>query len=651
MIGGSRRRNHMSKLLVLWRPARKPVPETATVLSFLSPMEEERLAAVPGLKLIRGRQILDTVKPTALWLQAELVARIGVIGVAKELTLRQAMARPDRPSRWWYHQLSIRDSESRPFFGWIAQTLAVRKVMREEGLEGLSLVGAPPGAAQVLGSVATVETTDSERPVLGWINVISSLASRFAFMVRQIWYRWEIGRHYQSSNRLFDLVFSGFWDWSFGWNEKERRYDDRYFCRLPSLLAAQKVRSGYFAWFDPHYQTEQRGRSAAQVLQPLQGRDEVVLLQYHLRYRDIVRAALDFVPWRHARVAHVVLVKKQLLREDGLDWSPMFGPVLMQGCLGAQIPNFELVALATERATRKHCPRLTLSFLEHFPHARAHYAGVKRAGVRTENWAMQHASVCREKTFFYLNPRVEFLGEPDGCRVPTPERMFVMGTLSRELFLACGYDTGQIAMTGSARFDHIRAARTRSKQMATGPRHELNVLLACTLEIDTEIALVEAAFLAARASPGLTLRLRNHPSHRVDEHPRFAACRGGVEISANSLAEDLSWADLILFSHSTVANEAFLQGVPVWQWLPLRFNGSALTEVLPIPRFGSVPDLRRGFLAALEAGGPSPPSASDRDAATSALFAPGDGRAAERIADAVLDQLYSRSSSVMVSSH
>jgi surface carbohydrate biosynthesis protein (TIGR04326 family) len=277
-------------------------------------------------------------------------------------------------------------------------------------------------------------------------------------------------------------------------------------------------------------------------------------------------------------------------------------------------------------------PKVTLSFLEFFPHARAHYEGMRRSGCGAINIAMQHAGVCREKTFYYLHPKIEYEGLPDGCRVPAPDRVIAMGTLAAEIFRESGFANERVILAGSARYDHVRFSFSDIRPRAARPREGLrHVLLVCSLELEVEIQMVEAVCLALRRLDGFVARVRSHPFARVDSHPRFASQRDAVEISDGTLDSDIAWADVVVFSYSTVADEAWLQGVPAWQWLPLAFNGSALVEALAVPRFGTIDALREAFRKFAVDSEKFVPTAEQRELAARRLFFPADGKAAERI--------------------
>ncbi len=623
-------------LVVLWRLPKCPLPASARVLSFLSPAAEERIAASAPGRVLLGRERAAAVRLQGIEVYREVVARIGAGDVGDGRSLRQVLARSGESSRWWYHPLSKRDVESDRQFEWILHVLIVRAAANELGVRRVRLVGAAAPVAAVLESILQVERERGAGKAWdrGLGGLLPALAKRVLYPLRFCHHRLALARHYRLPQRPLDLVLSSFWDWAVGWDEKQQRCTDRYFQRLPGLLDGDPfVRCGYFAWFDPGPIRKKRRLAAA--LAPLRRRDDFILLQVFLRLSDVLRAFADFSPvWILGRALRREGFRQNFVWQE-IDWLPVFRLVLWRGCLDLSIPHYELVALATQRAAERFRPRLTLSFQEHLPYGRAHYEGIRRSGVEASNWAIQHAGVCPEKTFYYLHPQYEFAGEPDGCRVPHPDRVFVMGEMGWQCFRASGYAPEQIEMTGSPRYDHIRVPREIEAKSAANPPYR--ILLACSLELETELAMVEAAACSADARAPNRRRFRNHPINRNEAHPRFRPLRARMEISCGSLAEDIAWADLILFSYSTVADEAYLRGTPCWQWLPLGFDGSALAKAIPIPKFGSVAALRAAFrdLSA----GTRPPSTAERNAAADALFAPVDGRAADRIAAEVMGVL------------
>lgn len=623
-IGGS--------MWVLFESPKGEIPEGDIILSFLPPADEERFSSHPAL--LRGRECAQSQKKEAIAIYRNLVAQLGCVQDASGKTLRRAMTSAGESSLWWFHPVALRNSESDPTFDQIVQTLAIRAAATENAIKTLCLVGVSEGMAEILRTTFTVEEQQRKKHQPLWKLLGYGFASRSKLLARMLWQMTALRRSYRLPTAPFSVAFVGFWDWSFQRDRKTGGFSDRYLKRLPQSLRENGVTAQcYFAWFDPYMEPSQQGRPMKAILAPLSATDDVVILQALLSVTDVLRALVDFRPlWAYLRMSQDGDQTPDS-SDDHLAWTPILRQQLMLGCLNAQIPYCQLVALASQRAAHRYRPALTLSFLEHFPHARAHYEGMRRSGVRAENWAVQHAGACREKTFYYLHPRIEFAGEPDGVRVPTPDRVFAMGNLGREVFLECGYDTARVERTGSTRYDHIvlPAAQEQRLRPLDSEGH-LHILLACSLELNSEISMVEAVSLAAGSMQNVRIRLRNHPSSRVDSHPRYKNCTATIEISSGSLKEDLEWSDLVIYSYSTVAEEAFILGKPVWQWLPLGFNGSALAEVARIPQYGAVTSLKTAISNLLCQLPPEIPTVDQRRQVAEDLFGPADGGAAGRIA-------------------
>jgi surface carbohydrate biosynthesis protein (TIGR04326 family) len=402
---------------------------------------------------------------------------------------------------------------------------------------------------------------------------------------------------------------------------------DRYFRELPKELRAAAVRVAWFTWLDPDSEPGKENRRLDDVVEPARQRDDVVILQNELTAADIARAYLAF----GALTAYVKSRRLPSLRRafisEGLDYFPLFDTALIQGFAGARVPNCELVLKATRRALDRYKPYAFVSFLEHFPYARSQYAACRSASVKS--WIVQHASYCNEKTFLRLSPSVESAGVPDSLACPTADAVCAAGDLAAQMFLDSGYRATAVSVTGSPRYDHV-ILRNAVARATGGPR----ILLATSLAVEPQIDMIEAVVAATSGLETIELVLRNHPFQAIHRNSRLAPLRGRFVVSEASLQEDLDSCDVVIFSYSTVAEEAFLAGRPVWQWLPRGFNGSALAAVWPIPQFSTISDLRDALERSLKFGF-EPPAPDAQAAVASALFGPCDGRAAERVAAAI----------------
>lgn len=624
------------QLWVLWsRPSVLPGTD-GTILSFLPPAVEDEVERESDCRLIRAREASLKVRDEARASYIELIARIGTVPDEAGRSFRKVLAGPNRTSVWWYHPAAFKDCEADPALRWIIAVLTIKQVATDAGVRDLIMFSAPAEVAAALGGAFRVIERGRGPVASSWLLWLRGAGSRAKYLFRALVHlRAVCKQSFDAAGRGFAVLFAGFWDWSVRWEQNSGTLTDRYFRGLPAVLNAKKGGAiGWLTWLDPGAEPGMGRRSLRNVLAPLEGCDQVIILQSFLRVLDVVCALADlrplftFLRFRRRRAF------RDLFRQGAVDYYPLLSRQLLEGFLDSSLPHYTLVALATERACRRLKPSVLVTFLEHFPFSRAQYEGVRRAGTGTTTVAVQHASYNHEKTFLALHPDLEFAGRPDGCAVPRPDSVCAMGTLGRDLFLECGYESSRVLLTGSPRYDHVRlSAGPQTSGRLDG--RSLRILIVTSLDVETEMDLIEAAWFASRDLAEVRLFLRNHPFARVEQHSRFARYADRITITTGSLEEDVEQADLILFTYSTVAEEAFLRGKPVWQWLPLGFNGSALAEAAAIPQYGSVSCLRQAIEAFRSDPARFTPSLESREAVLERLYFAGDGRAAERVATVI----------------
>lgn len=624
-------------LWVCWvRPS--PLPSSpCTILSFLPPREEAELEQAESVTLIRARELSLTVREGARRAYLELSARIGTAPAGRGKTLRHALARPGQASRWWYHPASFKDVERAPLFQGIVALLTVKAGAATCRAGRLRLVGCPAPVGRVLCQVFAVEEQATTRSDGTWRRVMRGLAARAAFLFGLLRIRSVVGPSSAWSFRPSDVLLQGFWDWSLWWDAQTGRLRDRYFQEVPRQLERRTGKSvGWLVWVEPDFEPVKKGRALPAVLAPLRNCRNVVVLQAYLGWWEIVRAVSDLTPlWTYWSMSRREAFR-DACRYDGLDLWPLVSVGLAEGFAGSDIPFGELMAAAVEGATREAKPQAVGCFLEHFPRARAVYEGARRADPTIARWTIQHASYSREKTFLALSPAQEFLGEPDGCAVPHPDLVCAMGGYARELFLACGYPEARVVVTGSPRYDHVRRHEGSPRALThVGSRNPVRLLLVTSQATAYEIDMVDAAVSAIGSDDGFAVTIAAHPFNSIHAGPEFAPYRDRLSLAPGGWPSAADKTDLILFTYSTVAEEACLLGIPAWQWLPWQFHGSALGEVLPIPRFTSVPALRQALKAFQADPARFAPTAAEQALVEEWLFYRADGRGAERVAVAV----------------
>ncbi|MBI4369370.1 MAG: hypothetical protein HY547_03965 [Elusimicrobia bacterium] len=621
---------------ICWKLPQVEIPKDQPVLAFLSPTEEQEMER-RGVRWINGRRIPPKIRQEALDQYLDMTARLGLAKNSRGQTFRQALGRSGEASSWWYHPASFRDCEADPAFNYLLQIFFIRENIKERKITQLALWAAPASIERALRSVCQIRV---EYPVreLPFIFLIGrALLSRIKFGLTQLSYSWRL-RHFDFSHVPCDgAAFFGYWPWSVRWDEARGTIVDHHYAALPETLKAQTgLESFWLAWFYPEGRGSSQGRFLEELIHPAQRkRCPVVFLQSFLGWRDIVLATINLNPlWRSWLWLHLGRFKNALLPMGEIDFMPLFTKTLVQGSAGYSLVYGQLMALSVRRACERLSPRWAFHFQEHFPPARAFYEGARQSSRSVHTAAIQHASYAPEKTLLCAVPGLDTGRTPDGENMPMPERFFALGPYSASLFQKCGYEMGRIMVTGSPRYDWLRSWEPAppAHEPFLMKRSPKIVLLACTLNVSMETDMIEAVSLAARGLRDIRIRVRTHPYSPLNQAARLKRFGYELEFSKAALSEDLAQSDLVLVTYSTVGEEAFLMGKPVWRWAAHGFNGSALFSMRPEPQFDGVFQLRRAlesFCQEPERYRPCGPAVFETG---ERLFFKTDGRAAHRIA-------------------
>ena len=153
---------------------------------------------------------------------------------------------------------------------------------------------------------------------------------------------------------------------------------------------------------------------------------------------------------------------------------------------------------------------------------------------------------------------------------------------------------------------------------------------------ELEIEMIQAAVLAIKGLKA-KLYLRSHPFNKMEDWPNYKPYLTKITSSKGSLKEDLEMADLVLFSFSTVAEEALLLGIPVCQWQPAKFNGSVFKDIPLIPSFSSVDELANFLRNFIEQPKLYQPTLETQKLVAHQCFYKTDGMAAKRIVKKLIE--------------
>ena len=607
-------------------PPEAPPPH-ALVLSFMAPSVEAEVSERWGARLVCGRSLINEVRPSARAEYVRLIARLGSTVDRDQRTLRQALQGPGGYSRWWLLWPTEKDcvSDQDTIYTTILQLMVVQAVRGRYRVERVRLHGASAVIAEALGK----RHRSSARAIVDLMRSIGfGLAARVALIIECLGF-WLVLRRLPRRVEPCDVLLQGYWDWSVRPDE-HGGLRDRYFVDLPSQLARRGVSVGWLASCETQAERWQRGRKQRDVLAASCAHSQVTLLERYWVPADIVQAACDLrYPLRTTRFVFDRRFRA-VCTVGPLDLFPLVREPLLRAAWGSTFCRLELIATATARACRHLRPRMVLTFMELFVRARAIYAGVSASSTRPAVWAAQHGGYSSDKTLGVADPDIEMRGSPDGCVMPAPDGIFAMGDLSRRIWQATGFSPTRVMASGGLRYQSVQIRTSRRETS----KERASILLACGMNEAAEIELCDAVLAAVVGLP-IDLLWRDHPTYQFSRRRAFRAFQGRITVTSQPLSEDLDAADLVLFTHAGIAEEALLRGIPAWQWLWAGFNTSPFLDVPVIPTFTSVPTLRRELQSFVREPARFRPTADTQRRVLQECFGSEPAGASVRIADAI----------------
>ena len=180
--------------------------------------------------------------------------------------------------------------------------------------------------------------------------------------------------------------------------------------------------------------------------------------------------------------------------------------------------------------------------------------GVRSSSPQAQIVGYQHASVAHIQANF-------FLGSEEADVVPLPDSILTTGNIIQDWLESEGNYPAGIFTTACA----LRQSQS-SKNSPTARRGETKrILVALSSSLAEQINTVVFVEKAFQSTDEYELRVRPHPTFLIESVIREAPLtqKDFFNPSPGSLQDDLEWADVVLYTASTVGLESVSLGVPV----------------------------------------------------------------------------------------
>lgn len=491
---------------------------------------------------------------------------------------RELFVERDELSWWWLSELSQRNCEDRPTFGWLCELELLRDLAGSEQCDQAVLCVENVDVYDVMRSWLEARGTGcipnrGRRPLrdrnrtfwvwlMRWRDFFGELSHTLAV-------KWACRGHGfpQASSGRRSVVWHTWYPSQ--WLKTNDKREDRYYLNIPeSAEAGGRFHSSYLATIRGPLAPWSVLRAIRQ--QPLSGDFDYV--QRYARVRDLFWHFFDLRPaFRFWALDRFDRGYRESFVADGVD---LF-PVLQHDMRFSYLRNIPRL-LATADQFRHYASRcqsdLFVSYLELYCYGRAVIYGIKSGSPQTQVIGYQHSAVTPMKMVYNYCPGQLRMGQNDGRRwldsLPLPDRFVAHGSASERILAAGGYPQERIDVTGIVRTDYLyRRMKEPPEACPEVPAGSKVVLVASPIWPDRTARLVETAIRGLKDRAGLFAIFKLHPldtfgKHRIDELAGRYAFKDYRVWNAD-LYKLIRMASAIFTMSSTTGAEAIAMGVPV----------------------------------------------------------------------------------------
>jgi len=210
---------------------------------------------------------------------------------------------------------------------------------------------------------------------------------------------------------------------------------------------------------------------------------------------------------------------------------------------------------------------------------------------------------------------------------PHPDLILVNGPGAKATLIESGFDANAIHVGGSFREFSIRPDR-----IASGKKIKDRILLPLAADLNEALELVYLTLEAVSEMPWISVMIKAHPIIKPGELRRsLPTLPLSIRLCGESTQDLLADTDLVLYTSSTVAVEAFAMGIPVIHvGSNLNIDRNIFEGLAWVPSASKARDLG---LAISQALGKEEGTEGGRRALIESLFSPIDGKIMDRLVE------------------
>ena len=451
----------------------------------------------------------------------------------------------DHSLHWWTMPFTNKNPLATELCRNTAHFLTVVDLLRSSPEPLIVITDNPDLAAQVevWAKSEGVRTINAVKVQWTWKRAIKEFTPGGAFfaLLKTLWIWLQVRRYRprKDDQGAYTVVASLFHTQSFA---QPGKYRDVYFGRLVDNLGKDGEKAVVVGLF------QERWREQLPKLRALRSGVPVIPVEAFLTLWDLLSCGLEALKayLSPARIRGPVGI-------DGVDLRCLVSRAIREARRSGNFFMTLRVFYCARRLAQTIPMARCLYPYENRAWERMLILGIRSASPETRLVGYQHASVTLSHTNFIL-------GSEEVGVVPLPDAIVTTGPVVKEWLEREGnYPAGLFKSACALR--QSRDGQTQPRQ-----RGQLmnKVLVALATSLEEYVGTLVFLEKALASSNGYDLRIRPHPTIPLQSALEIAplASRDFYSPSTGSLANDLQWADVVLYASSTVGMEAVSLGIP-----------------------------------------------------------------------------------------
>lgn len=495
-----------------------------------------------------------------------------------------------RLSLWWLTELSLKNHEARPTFGYLVKLEALRLVLAESLYDQIMLLVRNPDLRDVLAQLCQARGVNVVQVKLspGWNpdNLLRLMAGRlknflmdFAVtLLAQVVY---LVSNYRHTQPLAGTVVAFHTWYPLEWLDWHGQFLDRYYVDLPEFLEKrERWKTIYIGAVRP--MTLKNLRKVAPIVFTEKRNLGNVQALFLERFISLFRLCLIYLDlWPTLRYLWLERCDPSFRASFSYDKEVNIFPIARYDLRVSFVNSIAPLLVQAHRVrnfVKEMRPHTLVTYLELYCYGRAVIYGARTASVGVQIIGYQHSRITRNQLHYSYVPG-EIVASPDApddtvANMPIPDVFLLHGSHARRVLLAGGFPEERLRVCGCPRFDDLpelrrwrEAYQGRIRRELGAPDDKKLIVIATAYWVSDTQQLVAFTFDATAGRDDVWLLFKPHPNYREirevvhreaerTQQKNFALTFKNVHLLAAA-------ADVMLTVNSTSGAEALAVGCPV----------------------------------------------------------------------------------------